>query len=151
MDNFYTSPYLFYNLKVLESTGACGTARPRNGLPIETVKAKFDQHGEYKCMSYSDVTVSMRILDRKHVTLLSTIYSWKEIDSGRKHWKTKEAVTKQEIIHHYYKYMGGVDSPDQLMQYSAFSRQTVKSWKKVFFCLLNLAMVNYLCLISSSY
>ena len=75
MDNFYTFPYLFYNLKVLESTGACGTARPRNGLPIETVKANFEQHGEYKCMTYSDVTVSMRILDRKHVTLLSTIYS----------------------------------------------------------------------------
>ena len=41
MDNFYTSPYLFYNLKVLEGTGACATARPRKGLPIEIVKTKF--------------------------------------------------------------------------------------------------------------
>ena len=126
MDNFYTSTYLFYNLKVLEGTGACGTARPRKELLIKIVKVKFKQRWEYKCMTYNDVIVSMKILDRKHVTLLSTVYSCKEIDSGRKHWKTKEAVTKQEIIHYYNKYMGGVDSNDQLMQYSAFSRQTVK-------------------------
>ena len=88
MDNFYTSPYLFDNLKVLEATGACGTIRPRKGLPIEIVKAKFKQRGEYKCMTYNDVIVSMRILDRKHVTLLSTEYSCKESDSGRKHWKS---------------------------------------------------------------
>ena len=93
-------------------------------------------------MTYNDLIVSKRILDRKHVTLLSTVYSCKEIDSGRKHWKTKEAVTKQEIIHYCNKYMGGVDSNDQLMQYSAFSRQAVKWWEKVFFCLLNLAVVN---------
>ena len=93
-------------------------------------------------MTYNDVIVSMRILDRKHVTLLSPVYSCEEIDTGRKHWKIKEAVTKQEIIHYYNKYMGGVDSNDQLMQYSVFSRQTVKWWKKAFFCLLNLAMVN---------
>ena len=128
-------PYLFYNLKVLEGTGACGTARPRKGVPIEFVKAKFKQLGKYKCMTYNDVIVSMRILDRKHVTLLSTVYRCKEIDSGRKHWKTKEAVTKQEIT-------CGADSNDQLMQYSVFSRQTVKWWKKVSFCLLNLVMVN---------
>ena len=77
-------------------------------------------------MTYNDAIVSVRILDRKHVTLLSTVHSYKEIDSERKHWKTKEAVTKQEIIHYYNKYMGGVDSNDQLMQYSAISRQTVK-------------------------
>ena len=93
-------------------------------------------------MTYNDLIVSKRILDRKHVTLLSTVYSCKEIDLGRKHWKTKEAVTKQEIIHYYNKYMGGVDSNDQLMQYSPFSRQTVKWWKKFFFHLLNLAIVN---------
>ena len=77
-------------------------------------------------MTYNDLIVSKRILDRKHVTLLSTVYSCKEINSGRKHWKTKEAVTKQEIIRYCNKYMGGVDSNDQLMQYSAISRQTVK-------------------------
>ena len=31
VDNFYTSPYLFYNLLSLK-THACGTACPQNGL-----------------------------------------------------------------------------------------------------------------------
>ena len=75
MDKFYTSTYLFYKLEILEGTGACGTARPRKGLPIEIVKAKFKQCGEYNCMTYNDVIVSMRILDRNHVTRLSTVYS----------------------------------------------------------------------------
>ena len=61
MDNFYTSPYLFYNLKVLEGTGACGKAQPRKKLPTEIVKAKF-KRGEFKCMTYNDVIVSMRIM-----------------------------------------------------------------------------------------
>ena len=50
----------------MEGTGACGTAKPRNGLPIENAKAKFKLCGEYKCMTYYDVIISMRILDRKH-------------------------------------------------------------------------------------
>ena len=64
------------------------------------------------------------------------------IDTGKKDWKTKEITKKPEIVHTYNKHMGGVDNNDQLMQYSAFSRQTLKWWKKVLFRLLNLAMVN---------
>ena len=58
--------------------------------------------------------------------VLSTFYSCEEIDTGKKHWKTKEAITKQKLIHYYKKYVGDVNSNDQLMQYSAFSRQTGK-------------------------
>ena len=42
----------------------------------------------------------------------------------------------------YNKYMGGVDCNDQLLQYSAFSKRTIKWWKKVFFRLLNISIVN---------
>ena len=35
-------------------------------------------------------------------------------------------MTKQKLIHYYKKYVGDVNSNDQLMQYSAFSRQTGK-------------------------
>ena len=34
-------------------------------------------------MTYNDVIVSMRILDRKHVTLLSTVYSCEVIDTEK--------------------------------------------------------------------
>ena len=85
----------------IDIAGTCGTPRPRKGITTEIFKAKFKKHREYKCMTYNDVTVSMRILDRKYVTLLSTVCSCKEIDSGRKQWKTKEAVTKEDIIYYY--------------------------------------------------
>ena len=90
-------------------------------------------------MNYGNVIISLRIIDRKHVSLLSTVYSFEEIDTGRKHWKTKEAAKIQEL-NHYYKYVGGVNSKDQLMQYSVFSRHTGKWCKKAFFSfhLLNL-------------
>ena len=43
----------------------------------------------------------------------------------------------------YNKYMGGVvDINDQLLQYAALGRRSVKWWKKVLFRLLNLSMVN---------
>ena len=42
----------------------------------------------------------------------------------------------------YDKYMGGVDSNDQLLQYSAYDRRSLKWWKKVAFRLLNLSMTN---------
>ena len=38
--------------------------------------------------------------------------------------------------------MGGVDSNDQLLQYSAYDRRSLKWWKKVAFGLLNLSMTN---------
>ena len=40
------------------------------------------------------------------------------------------------------KYMGGVDANDQLLKYSYFSKRMIKWWKKVFFRMLNICMVN---------
>ena len=93
-------------------------------------------------MSYSCKLVGLRILDRKHVTLLSTIYNTNLVDTGKKHWQTKEAIMKPSMIHNYNTYLGAVDSNDQLLKYSAFSRRTIKWWRKVIFRILNLSIVN---------
>ena len=68
MDNFYSSPYLFYNLLLLKAHTVC----PRKGLPQEIVSAKFKVRGESITMNYDSKIVAHRTLDRKHVTLLST-------------------------------------------------------------------------------
>jgi len=52
MDNFYTSPFLFFNLHEDKRIGACGTTRPRKGLPEEILKSKFKKPGDNKVMSY---------------------------------------------------------------------------------------------------
>ena len=40
MDNWYSSPYLYYNLRMLD-TGATGTCRPRKGFPPNFMKKKL--------------------------------------------------------------------------------------------------------------
>lgn len=123
-------------------TAACGTSRPRKGLPVQIKSAKFKKKGESIAMTSNNKLVAFRILDRKHVILISTVYNCHLSDNGQKHCQTKEKIESPDIIRIYSIYMGGVDSNDQLLQYSAFPSQSLKWWKKVFFQLINLAMVN---------
>ena len=44
LDNWYTYPNLYYNL-LLSKTGACGTSRPRKGLPPGLLDAKLKTKG----------------------------------------------------------------------------------------------------------
>ena len=92
MDNYYPSPYLFYNL-LTKNTAACGTIHiPRKGLPKDICTAKFKKRVEHCTMTYSDKLVAIKLLDCKHVTLLSTAVNCALIDTGKKHGKTNEIV-----------------------------------------------------------
>ena len=113
--------------------------QPRRDVPKELTTAKVQKQGEYKVMLYNHKMIGMRLLDRKHVILLSTAYGSRSVNTDRKHWQTKEPISKPETIN---KFMGGVDLNDQLLKYSAFSRHSLKLWKTVFFRLMNMAMVN---------
>lgn len=142
MDNYYTSPFLFWELKKRE-TGGVGTVRlSRKGLPDGIVKTKLKTAGEEKTMSYDNDILALKIFDCKIVTLLSTVYNADLIDTGKTHHQTKEPIKKPKIIVQYNKFMGGVDANDQLLKYNHFSKRTIKWWKKVFFRLINVCMVN---------
>ena len=107
MDNYYSSPYLFYNL-LSKNTAACGTiCIPREGLPKDICTAKFKKQGEHCIMTYSDKLVAIKLHDRKHVTLLSTAFNCALIDTGKKHWKTNEPVKKHDFVYQYNCYMRG--------------------------------------------
>jgi hypothetical protein len=41
-----------------------------------------------------------------------------------------------------YKYKSGVNRYDQMLSYNSFARKTIKRWKKLFFHLFDLVMVN---------
>ena len=98
MDNYYSSPYLFYNL-LSKNTAACGTIRiPRKGLPKDICNAKFKKPGEQSIMTYSDKLVVIKFLDRKHMTLLSTAFNCALIDTSKKYWKTNEPVKKPDLV-----------------------------------------------------
>ena len=53
-----------------------------------------------------------------------------------------ERVRKPTMIAEYNTYMGGVDIADQLVTYYGFSHCCRKWWKRVFFHLLEVCMVN---------
>ena len=143
MDNFYTSPYLFYNLGKLGIT-ATGTSRQRKGYPKDFYGTKLNlkEKGGSVHYVYNTEMMAMRIVDRKIVTFLSTEHNSTLVNTGKVDRETKEVILKPDVMHSYNQFMGGVDLNDQLAKYSAFNHRSCKCWKKVFFRLLNLAMVN---------
>lgn len=51
-------------------------------------------------------------------------------------------VEKPEIINDYNCFMGGVDVVDQHLVYYAIGRKGLKWWRRVFYRLLEMAIVN---------
>ena len=144
MDNWYTSPIIFYNLHNVQ-TGACGTVKQnRIGLPREYAKLQVKKKGDKLVYSYDNQMQVIKIFDRKPVSILSTVYDGEDNDTGKRHWQTKEVIRNMMIG--YNKYMGGADANDQLLQYSWYRHKSLKWWKKVAFRLLNIAMVNSYCM-----
>ena len=98
MDNFYSSPYLFYNLLSLK-IHACGTVHPQKGLPQEIASAKFKICGESILMNYDDKIVAHCTLNRRRIPVLSTAYNAQPVLTGKLHWQTKEPIEHPKIIH----------------------------------------------------
>lgn len=140
VDNYYTSPTLFTDLYQLD-TGACGTARHRKGIPHAFRVAQVKNTGDKFTMN-NGTLLAVKIKDRKVFQMLSTVHSINEVQIGRNHHATGRPLTKPEIVHEYNKYMGAVDRCDQMVAYSCFRRRTMKWWKKVFFHLFSLSVLN---------
>ena len=56
--------------------------------------------------------------------------------------RSTQTVEKPSVIADYNKYMLGVDKLDQLVSYYSFLHKSVKWWRKVFFWLLEVSVVN---------
>ena len=74
--------------------------------------------------------------------MLSTAHTTDLVPTGKKDPRTQEPIKKPEVINIYNKMMGTVDRSEQMVGYSSFKRRTVKWWKKVFFHVLSLAVLN---------
>ena len=130
-----------------EGFGACGTVRSnRSGLSIcfKTVKLK---KGEVYSESavVDDSVLCLKWMDKRAVTLLSTLHDDRMADVQRPYRGARggvEFVLKPQMIDEYNKHMGGVDLSDQLVLYYGYSHRQIKWWKRVFFHLIDLALVN---------
>ncbi|XP_033729312.1 piggyBac transposable element-derived protein 4-like [Pecten maximus] len=139
MDNYFSSPHLFYSL-YLNGTLACGTLRKnRRGVP-QALKNRNLIRGEMFTMN-NDMLVAVKYADKKDVHLLTTIHKGVMVDSGKRDQEGIE-IRKPDCILSYNKYMGAVDRCDQMVAYGSFERRTLKWWKKVFFHVIGLAVLN---------
>ena len=143
MDNFYTSPALFQDLRCL-GFGACGTVRTnRRGVP-EEVKSRI-QKGEIVTTMIDDSLMALKWMDKRPVTMLSTIHDDSTVTKQRRTRAVQggvEEIRKPVVVEQYNQHMCGVDHGDQLLCYYGFSHRTLKWWRRAFFHLIEVAIVN---------
>ena len=142
-DNFYTSPALFADLRS-KGFGACGTLRMnRRGIP-PAIKPTIEK-GTTKVVNVDDSMLVIKWSDKREVTVLTTIHQAGFVGVERRNRHApggRENVEKPIAIVEYNHYMGGVDRGDQLLSYYGFAHRTRKWWRRVFFFLLDTAVVN---------
>ena len=85
---------------------------------------------------HNDNLMAPKYHDRKKVYLETATMK----DTGRE--RRGERVKKPNVVMEYDKYMGGVDRADQMLNYTPFRGKTVKRWKRVFFHVVNICVMN---------
>lgn len=141
MDRFYTSPALLDFLWENKTLGVGTVMKNRKGLP-SVFKNKKLKKGDMifrrkahilacKWKSKRDVYA----LSSKHRATTSTAYT-------RAKGGALNETTKPDIIMDYNLNKVGVDRADQLYSYYPFERKTIKWWKKLFFHMFTMALVN---------
>lgn len=142
-DNFYSSPTLFRQLYSM-GTGACGTVRiDRRGLPLDFQKTKL-RKGDIMTFKNGPL-MGLKWMDKRQVAMLSTIHDDATINKRRRTRRATdgvEVIKKPKVIEEYNSYMGGVDKADQLITYYGFSHRTSKWYKRTFFHLFEVSIVN---------
>lgn len=160
-DRWYTNLDLakeLYDMKV-HLTGTI--MRNRKGLPDQVrPKRKDDTNGKHKKETSSKSIMKLKkgeiitytkenkyslLLwkDSNEVTMLSTLYdnTTKTVRRIIKKGVT-ENVKKPTVVCKYNKSMGGVDISDHYISSYAFTRKSLKWWRKVFFWLIETGIVN---------
>lgn len=147
MDNFFSSCSLFENLRKRDNF-ACGTVkRNSKGLPDFMRKNKqTEKHmgrGEFQ-FSVRSQTAAVKWMDRKPVCFLSSVHSPRKVSTvlRRQRDGTRVEVGCPEVVKVYNETMGGVDKFDQLRECYAIGRRSVKWWHRIFYYLIDLAIVN---------
>ena len=140
-DRFYTSILLANQLlqKQIHLTGT--VQKNRVGLPSDLKKLKLKNH-EIKVYRHQDEVMTLAWLDKRLILMLST---WHNADTTiLKRWINGEEieVIKPTVVCDYTSKMGGVDRADHYCASYSFTRKTLKWWRKMFYWLLEVCVVN---------
>ncbi|XP_069105709.1 piggyBac transposable element-derived protein 4-like [Argopecten irradians] len=142
LDNYYNSPELFDELEHM-NTYACGTLRTnRKGVPV-AIKRKNRKLLQGQCIfRQKDNLLVIKFHDKRDVHMLSNFHEPQVAVLNKTDPKTNTPITKPTCVVDYIKHMGGVDLSDQLNNYNSILRKTKKWWRKLFFHLVNVCIVN---------
>ena len=124
MDNYYSSPDLFFELHNKECF-TCGTCRKnRKNLPKAVTTAKLKWKGD--CVFRRDgPLLCLKWQEKKDVLMLSTIHEAVFVETGKVD-RAGNKIEKPEAVYYYCSRMGGVDLSDQLLNYFTFICKSTK-------------------------
>lgn len=139
LDNWYSSPDLFlwlYN----RCTNACGTVRKtRKQMPKMEEKLK---KGEFTFRTAKNRLIAIKWCDKREVFMLSTTHDKNVAATGKTDRTTNRQIMKPECIIEYNKRMGAVDKTDMLRSCVECVRRSTKWYKKVFFHVMDMILLN---------
>ena len=142
-DNFYSSPLLCHAL-LQRGTYTCGTVRTNRRHFPDGLKYNKLERPQYRFATSGKCTAGIWY-DRRDVTFVSTIHSASVeiVEKRRKGEKDKEPIPCPTAIVEYNQYMNGVDLADQHLSYHSLTvRKTTKWWKKLYWRLIDLCILN---------
>jgi len=150
-DNFFSSIGLMEKL-LRDGIFALGTVRAnRKNLPdIYKDKTKM-QRGEFMFETKGKIS-AVKWMDSKFVYAISNYFCPKETTTVLRRNKTgeRETVYCPKVIAEYNKIMGGVDKFDQLHERYAVGRRSTKWWHRIFYYLVDMAIVNSFILMNTA-
>ena len=126
IDSYYTSPVLLQDIYYKKTV-------------IKTTKLANGDHMA-KTLTRGNLQL-IKWRDKRDVLILRSMHNVEfcDVPHGNRNGQT---VRKPKAALDYNKYIGAVDRSDQMLQYQAFKWKTLTWWKKVFFHLFNVAVLN---------
>lgn len=144
-DRYYTSPELADELQKMSMITTGTVMTNRKGLPVEIKKGagKKMKKGDVLAFRKGD-QLALSWKDKRVVTMLSTKHTGSKNDMTPVPSKNPNhpPTMKPNVIVEYTKHMGGVDRSDHFIASYQFMRRTRKWYRKVFFWLLEVSVVN---------
>lgn len=144
MDNYYTSTDLLLELK-RNGIQACGTIRSnRRGLPDALRPKNVVLQKHQSLVAQKGTLVCSVWKDTKPVLTLSNYHDPTEMGrvTRKGQGRDRQQVNAPQMLCDYQKNMRGVDLMDQLISYHMFNHRSKKWWRRLYFYLLQAAILN---------
>ena len=141
-DRFYTGYQLALELSQLKVHLTGTVQKSRKGLPSQAKKKMKLKKHEVVAFTNDNKVMFLAWQDKRQVLMLSTYHDTTTQTVNKTSKIGTTSVEKPTCIIDYTSKMEAVDRADHSCTSYNFSRKTLKWWRKMFFWLLEIAMVN---------